>query len=141
MNDDLEDLQVEFEKAHIKAANLEKKQKKVDQEINEWKLKCEQIQIELEKSQTDARNFSSEVLKLRGANEDMEDRLVILTRENKTYFIELESVRLQLTEGGKNAVELDKARRKLLADNEDMQLALEEAETALGQEEAKLLKI
>ena len=52
-----------YPQAQAQASNLEKKQKKVDQQINEWKLKCDEIQAELEKAQKDARSFSSEVRK------------------------------------------------------------------------------
>ena len=40
---------------------MDKKQKKVDQQIAEWKHKCDEIQTEMEKAQKDARNYSSEV--------------------------------------------------------------------------------
>ena len=43
------------------ASNLEKKQKKVDQQINEWKLKCDEIQADLDKAQRDVRSYSTEV--------------------------------------------------------------------------------
>ena len=45
------------------------------------------------------------------------------------YIIDdLQSVSDQLTEGGKNNVEIEKIQRKLAADNEELQIALEEAE-------------
>ena len=47
--------------AQAQANNLEKKQKKVDQSIQEWKQKCDEVQGELEKSQKDARANSTEV--------------------------------------------------------------------------------
>ena len=54
---------------------------------------------------------------------------------------ELQSVSEQLTEGGKNSLEVEKLRRKLGLENEELQAALEEAEAALEQEESKLLKV
>lgn len=63
---------------------MEKKQKKVDAQINEWKLKCDEIQNELDKSQKDAREYSAEVLKLRAENEDMSDSFNVLKKENKS---------------------------------------------------------
>ena len=54
---------------------------------------------------------------------------------------ELQSVSEQLTEGGKNSHEVEKLRRKLGIENEELQAALEEAEAALEQEESKLLKV
>lgn len=65
------------------ASNLEKKQKKVDQQINEWKLKCDELSGELDKSQKDAREFSTEVLKLRSENEEVGDQYAALLKEHK----------------------------------------------------------
>ena len=43
--------------------------------------------------------------------------------------------------GGKSTVEVEKLQRKLGAENEELAAALEEAEGALAQEEAKYLKL
>lgn len=43
----------------------------------------------------------------------------------------------QLGEGGRNVHEMDKVRRRLELEKEELQAALEEAEAALEQEEAK----
>merc|ERR1712002_1306930 len=64
-----------------------------------------------------------------------------LKKENKALAAELGSVNEQLSEGGKSSVELEKLRRKLTTENEELTLALEEAEGALEQEEAKFLKV
>merc|ERR1719369_1921797 len=47
----------------------------------------------------------------------------------------------QMSDGGRSSVEVEKLQRKLGLENEELQLALEEAEGALEQEEAKLLKL
>lgn len=47
----------------------------------------------------------------------------------------------QLGEGGKSAHELDKARKRVEIEKEELQAALEEAEATLQQEEAKVLRM
>ena len=55
---------------------------------------------------------------------------------------EIQALTEQFSEGGtKNIAEVEKVRRKLGLENEELQNALEEAEGALEQEEAKLLKM
>ena len=46
----------------------------------------------------------------------------------------------QLGEGGKSVHEMDKIRRRLELEKEELQAALEEAEAALEQEEAKVAR-
>jgi len=141
MAEEVDDLLLDLEKAQAQAGNLEKKQKKVDLQINEWKLKNDELQAELDKAQKDARTYSSDVLKMRAANEDILEKFEMMKRENKSLSSEVLTMSEQLSEGGKSSVELDKARRKLMADNEELVGALDEAEGALQQEEAKFLKI
>jgi myosin protein heavy chain/myosin heavy chain 6/7 len=43
------------------AASYEKKQKKIDQEIAQWKSKLDEVQAELEASQRESRANSTEV--------------------------------------------------------------------------------
>ena len=49
-------------KAQAQASTLEKKQKKVDLQINEWRMKCDELQADLDKSQRDSRSYSTEVI-------------------------------------------------------------------------------
>lgn len=51
--------------ANSYAQSLEKKQKGFDKVIDEWKKKCSDLAAELDNSQRDARNFSTEVFKVR----------------------------------------------------------------------------
>merc|ERR1712002_73958 len=108
---------------------------------NEWKLKADEIQGELDKSQKDCRNAATENVKVRTALEDATEKYESIRKENKALVAELASITDQLSEGGKSSVEVEKLRRKLGLENEELQAALEEAEAALEQEEGKLLKI
>ena len=66
----------------------------------------------------------------------------ILNTVNNYFPAEIQSVKEQLSEGGKSSRhEVEKIRRKLGLENEELQAALEEAEAALEQEESKLLKV
>jgi chromosome segregation ATPase len=141
MNEETDDLLLDLEKAQAQASNLEKKQKKVDQQIKEWKIKCDELQAELENAQKDVRTHSSEVLKMRKTNEEMEEKVEQFKKENRMLSSEVQTMSEQFSEGGsKNSAEVEKVRRKMGLENEELQAALEEAEGALEQEEAKFLK-
>lgn len=61
LNGELEDALIDLEKASTTNSALEKKQKKIDQEINEWRNKLDEVQNDLDMSQKEARNYSTEV--------------------------------------------------------------------------------
>lgn len=52
---EVEDLMVDVEKANASVTSMEKKQKQFDKLISEWRQKCEDITVELEMSQREAR--------------------------------------------------------------------------------------
>ena len=74
---------------------MDKKQKQFDRLINEWKQKCEDISIELETSQKEARNFSTELFKLKAQHEESYEQIEALRKENKNLAEEIK-VRLSL---------------------------------------------
>ena len=140
------------------ASAMDKKQKQFDKLINEWRQKCEDITIELEASQKEARHYSTELFKLKTQYEESHEQIEALRKENKNLADEIKvrisidlycTIRMlnvkdlieQLGEGGKSVHELDKARKRAELEKEELQAALEEAETALEQEEAKVLRI
>ena len=53
----------------------------------------------------------------------------MIVKENKVLSEELRTVSEQLSDGGKNTVELEKIRRQLSGENEELTNALEEAES------------
>jgi hypothetical protein len=63
-----------------------------------------------------------------------------LRRENKNISQELKDITDQLGEGGKSVHELQKIRRRLELEKEELAQALEDAEAALEAEESKLLR-
>ena len=68
---------------------MDKKQKQFDKLINEWKQKCEDITIELETSQKEARQYSTELFKIRGQYEESHVQIDALRKENKNLADEI----------------------------------------------------
>jgi predicted nuclease with TOPRIM domain len=68
---------------------MDKKQKQFDKLINEWKQKCADITIELETSQKEARQYSTELFKIRGQYEESHEQIDALCKENKNLTDEI----------------------------------------------------
>ncbi|CAF1172820.1 unnamed protein product [Didymodactylos carnosus] len=137
---EVEDLMIDIERANANASAMDKKQKQFDKLINEWKQKCQDITVELEVSQKEARQCSTELFKLKTQYEESHEQIDALRKENKNLTDEIKDLIDQLGEGGKSTYELDKQRKRLEMEKEELQAALEEAESAFEQEEAKSLR-
>ncbi len=127
---------------------------KFNQVLAEWKQKYEESQTELESVQKEARSLSTELFKLKNSYEESLDHLESMKRENKNlqgkdgfitpnisllscicefmcYFYRIEEISdltEQLGESGKNIHELEKVRKQLEQEKQEIQSALEEAE-------------
>lgn len=66
LSTEVEDLQIEVDRATAIANAAEKKQKAFDKIIGEWKLKVDDLAAELDASQKECRNYSTELFRLRG---------------------------------------------------------------------------
>ncbi|XP_075588361.1 myosin heavy chain isoform X7 [Dermatophagoides farinae] len=137
---EIEDMSIEVERANALAATLEKKQKTFDKVIAEWKQKTDDLAAELDASQKECRNYSTELFKLRAAYEESQEQYEAVKRENKNLQDEIKDLLDQLGEGGRSVHELEKSRKRLEMEKEELQAALEEAEAALEQEENKVLR-
>uniref|UniRef100_A0AAR5QAB0 Myosin heavy chain, muscle n=1 Tax=Dendroctonus ponderosae TaxID=77166 RepID=A0AAR5QAB0_DENPD len=137
---EVEDLQLEVDRATAIANAAEKKQKAFDKIIGEWKLKVDDLAAELDASQKECRNYSTELFRLKGAYEEGQEQLEAVRRENKNLADEVKDLLDQIGEGGRNIHEIEKARKRLEAEKDELQAALEEAEAALEQEENKVLR-
>ena len=80
---EVEDLQLEVDRATAIANAAEKKQKAFDKIIGEWKLKVDDLAAELDASQKECRNYSTELFRLKGAYEEGQEQLEAVRRENK----------------------------------------------------------
>lgn len=83
MATEVEDLQLEVDRATAIANAAEKKAKAIDKIIGEWKLKVDDLAAELDASQKECRNYSTELFRLKGAYEEAQEQLEGVRRENK----------------------------------------------------------
>merc|ERR1719411_475375 len=116
---DLDDLSMEYERVHAAALITEKRAKNFDKVLGEWQSKAADLAAEINASQDEGRNYSSELFRLKAAQQEATE---------------------QLGEGGRSIHALDKQRRMLETEKEELQGALEEAEATLEMEENKVLR-
>ena len=137
---ELEDLQLEYERVHAAAIIIVYICRNFDKVIGEWKAKVDDLTSEFDASHKEARNYNSELFRLKAAWDETAQQLDIVKRENKNLADEIKDLLDQLGDGGRSIHELDTQRRRLEGEKEELQAALEEAEAALEQEENKVLR-
>merc|ERR1719300_2282107 len=129
-----------LDQAQVLNAAMDRKAKQFDKVIGEWKGKVDRLSYDLDVSQKETRNASSELFKVKSAYEETMLQLEEVRRENKTLSDEIRDLLDQLGDGGRSIHDLDKQRRRLEVEKEELQSALEEAEGALESEENKVLR-
>merc|ERR1719350_155245 len=137
---DTNDMAIQLDQAQVLNANMEKKAKQCDRLISEWKTKVESLGKDLDQSQRDTRNASSDLFKVKSAYDECIMQLDEVRRENKNLSNEIKDILDQITEGGRSIHEIDKIRKRLEAEKMELEAALSEAEGALEQEENKVLR-
>merc|ERR550539_1068002 len=130
---DLDDLSMEYERIHAAALITEKRAKNFDKVLGEWLSKAADLGAEIGASQDEGRNYSSELFRLKAAQQEATEQLDVVKSEIKDLLD-------QLGEGGRSIHALDKQRRMLETEKEELQGALEEAEATLEMEENKVLR-
>ncbi|XP_029433444.1 myosin-16 isoform X2 [Rhinatrema bivittatum] len=138
---EVEDLTIDLEKANAAAAALDKKQRAFDKMLSEWHQKCEELQVELESSQKECRIYMTENFKLKTAYEESLEHLEVVKKESKILQEEIKDLIDQLGEGGKSIHELQKLKKKLEVERDELHVALEEAEASLEVEESKVVRV
>merc|ERR1719391_1296835 len=121
-------------------AAMDRKAKQFDKVIGEWKGKVDRLSYDLDVSQKETRNASSELFKVKSAYEETMLQLEEVRRENKTLSNEIKDIMDQISEAGLSFNPIDKIRKRLEAEKLELQSALEEAEATLEQEENKVLR-
>merc|ERR1712027_206046 len=111
-----------------------------DRIVNEWKKKVDSMSMDLDVSQRDCRNASSELFRVKSAYEESVLQLDEVRKENKVLSNEIKDIMDQISEGGRSIHEIDKICRRLEAEKMELESALSEAEGALEQEENKVLR-
>merc|ERR1719323_1214994 len=129
-----------LDQAQVLNAAMDRKAKQFDKVIGEWKGKVDRLSFDLDVSQKETRNASSDLFKIKSAYEETMLQLEEVRRENKTLSNEIKDIMDQITEGGRSIHEIDKIRKRLEAEKMELQSALEEAEATLEQEENKVLR-
>merc|ERR1711874_225021 len=76
----------------------------------------------------ECRNFNSELFRLKAAHDETMEQLDVVKRENKNLADEIKDLLDQLGDGGRSIHELDKQRRRLEVEKEELQSALEAEE-------------
>lgn len=137
---EVESLQIAVERAQTLASTAEKRQKNFDRIIGEWKTKVDDLGAELDASQKECRNYSTELFRVKAAYEENLDQNDTMRRENKNLSDEINDLMDQIGEGGRSLHEVQKTAKRLEIEKEELQSALEEAEVALEQEENKVLR-
>merc|ERR1712183_1151438 len=111
-----------------------------DRIVGEWKHKVDGLSLDLDASQKETRNASSDLFRVKNAYEESVLQLEEVRRENKSLSNEIKDIMDQITEGGRSIHEIDKIRKRLEAEKMELEAALSEAEGALEQEENKVLR-
>merc|ERR1711973_149180 len=137
---ELNETSVMLDQAQILNSSMEKKAKQFDRIVGEWKHKVDGLSLDLDASQKETRNASSELFRVKNAYEESVLQLDEVRRENKTLSHEIKDIMDQITEGGRSIHEIDKIRKRLEAEKMELEAALSEAEGALEQEENKVLR-
>ncbi|VDP19816.1 unnamed protein product [Heligmosomoides polygyrus] len=137
---DTEDARSDVDRHLTVIASLEKKQKAFDKIVEDWKRKVDDIQKEIDATNRDSRNTSTEVFKLRSAMDNLTEYIETLRRENKNYAQEIRDINEQISQGGRTFNDLQKAVKRIEQEKEELQHALDEAEAALEAEESKVLR-
>merc|ERR1712051_630188 len=119
---------MEYERTHAAACITEKRGKNFDKVVGEWKAKADDLMAELDAAHSEARNYSNERFRLKSALDESNEQLDIVRRENKNLADEIKDLLDQLGDGGRSIHELDKQRRRLETEKEELQQGLEEAE-------------
>merc|ERR1712033_30097 len=141
MQAEYDDMVANLDQAQVLNAAMERKAKQFDKVIGEWKHKVDSLSFDLDCSQKETRNASSDLFKVKSAYEESMLQLDEVRRENKTLSNEIKDIMDQITEGGRSIHEIDKIRKRLEAEKLELQAALEEAEATLEQEENKVLRL
>merc|ERR1712002_1211112 len=116
MQGELDDMVANLDQAQVLNSAMERKAKQFDKTIGEWKSKVDSLSYDLDCSQKETRNASSDLFKVKSAYEETMLQLDEVRRENKTLSNEIKDIMDQISEGGRSIHEIDKIRKRLEAE-------------------------
>merc|ERR1712041_3326 len=111
----------QLDQAQILNAAMEKKAKQFDRIVAEWKAKVDGLVMDLDVTQKETRNASSELFKVKSAYDESILQLEEVRRENKMLSNEIKDIMDQISEGGRSIHEIDKIRKRLEAEKLELQ--------------------
>merc|ERR1719187_945237 len=95
---ELNDMTACLDQAQVLNAAMERKAKQFDKVIGEWKGKVDSLSYDLDVSQKETRNASSELFRVKAAYEESVLQLDEVRRENKTLSNEIKDIMDQISE-------------------------------------------
>merc|ERR1712110_456049 len=111
-----------------KVANAEKSKTRMNSELDDLAMEYERVHAAALITEKRGKNFTSELFRLKAAQDEALEQLDIVKRENKNLADEIKDLLDQLGEGGRSIHDLDKQRRRLEQEKEELQGALEQEE-------------
>lgn len=92
LSTELEDMQLEVERSKSMASAMEKRAKAFDKSVAEWKTRVDELAGELDNSQKECRNYSTELFRLRSVYDESHEQLDSVRRENKSLVEEIKDL-------------------------------------------------
>merc|ERR1712209_341754 len=93
---DAADMAQQLDQAQIMNSAMEKKAKQFDRIVGEWKSKVDGLGMDLDTSQKETRNASSDLFKVKNAYEESVLQLEEVRRENKLLSNEIKDIMDQI---------------------------------------------
>merc|ERR1739838_639816 len=141
LHTEIEEMTVNLDQAQILNNLMEKKAKQFDKIVGEWKRKADGLAMDLDVTQKECRNASSELFRIKAAYEESLAQLDEVRRENKTLSNEIKDIMDQISEGGRSIHEIDKIRKRLSAEKLELQAALEQEENKVLRAQLELTQV
>jgi chromosome segregation ATPase len=136
---EVDDLVTDIQETTNNAIRMEKKQSQFEKLVEEWKLKCQQLAIELQNAKKSSGNSECELGKLRAQYDESNEQINCLRKENTSMAEVCKELMLQVTERETKSHEINKALKKLELENEQLRSGLKDAYGSLDYEEKKVL--
>lgn len=137
---EVEDMGVELERTRSELNAMDKKCKKNDQVVLEWKSKYDNSSSAVEALTLELQKANTDVLNMRTSVEEYNVTIESHVRNSKKYEAEIRDLNAEL-EGGRNSHELEKIRRKLEGENDELRQHIDELEIMVSAGEGKTTKL
>ena len=135
LQNEKDDLVVSMERAMVSGQGAEKKLKQADKLVEDYRKKLDELHAELDLSRDEVRQFYEENLRLRTQVDFDAELLEKSQRDHKALTTDIAGLVEQLNSGESRIVELENNRKKLEADKNVLEQALEAGEEALKHSE------